>query len=165
VFDKDVGKDLSFWTKPLAVAEGIVGITFDKALIGKHCAGVHIDADEASVAGGTKGESSTGVVAKDVEANGQFHCGANGAAGGSHGSHRFGSDICFCERNIAKIFDEERMSAAAFIGVGVGDGSRDYFFQVTLPARRAGERLEVDDTNENSLTFVEQRGQRVKWVK
>jgi hypothetical protein len=57
------------------------------------------------------------------------------------------------------------VSAAAFIGFGIGDGSRDYFFQVTLPARRAGERLEVDDTDESSLTFVEQRGQRVKWVK
>ena len=106
-----------------------------------------------------------GIVAEDIEANRQFHCGANGATRGSHGSHRFGSDICFGEWNVTKVFDEKRVCATAFIRVGIGDGSGDYFFQVTLPARRAGERLEVDDTDKNSLTFVEQRRQRVKWVK
>jgi hypothetical protein len=39
------------------------------------------------------------------------------------------------------------MSAAAFVGLCVGDGRCDYFFQVTSPARRARERLEVNDTD------------------
>jgi hypothetical protein len=57
------------------------------------------------------------------------------------------------------------VSAAAFVGLCVGDGSGDYFFQLPQPARRAGEWVEVNDTDENSLTFVEERGQRVKSVK
>src|SRR6185369_11666854 len=74
-------------------------------------------------------------------------------------------DVCFCERNVTEIFDEKRVSAAAFVGPGVSEGGGDYVFQIALPPRRAGERVEVNDTDENSLTFVEERRQRVKSVK
>jgi hypothetical protein len=162
VFDKDIGKDFSLRTKLLAVPQGVVGIAFDEALIGEHCASVNVDADETSIASDTKGESRPGIVAEDVEADREFDCGANGAANGGHGGDGFGSDVCFGERNIAEVFDEERVSAAAYVGLGVGNGGSDYFFPVASPARRAGEGMEVDDTDEKLVTLVKKRGQNCK---
>ena len=57
------------------------------------------------------------------------------------------------------------MSAAAFVIAGISNGHGDYFFQVAQPARRAGERSEVDDSDEKLVTLVEERGQNVKEVK
>jgi hypothetical protein len=116
-------------------------------LIGEHRAGVDVNADEASVAPGTKRKRGTGVVAQNVEADREFDCSANGAAGGGHCRDSFGSDVCFGERDIAEVFNEEGVSAAAFVCAGIGNGSGDYFFKVALPARRAGERTEVDDAD------------------
>jgi hypothetical protein len=153
MFDKDIGKDLSLRTELPPVAQSVMGITFDEALIGKHCARVNVNAKEASVAGGTKGESSVGVVAEDVEADWKFHCSANCAASGCHGGYGFGSDVCFCERNVAEVFDEKPVNAAAFVGPGIGNRGSDYFFEIALPARRAGERLEVDDPDKKLVTL------------
>lgn len=147
VLHEDIGKDFDLRTELAPAAKGVVGIAFNEPLIGEHCAGVNVDADETSVACGTKGERCARIVAEDVEADGQFDCGANGATGGSHSSDSFGSDVCFGEWNVTEVFDEKRVSAAAFVGLGVGDCSSDYFFQVALPARRAGERLDVNDTD------------------
>jgi hypothetical protein len=163
VLDQEIGKDLSLRTELPPAAEGVVGIAFDEALIGNHSTGVNVDADEASVAGGTKSDGGAGIVAEDVEANGQFDFGANGATGGSRGGDSFGSDVCFSERNVTEIFDENRVSAAAFVGLGISDGSRDYLFQVTLPAWRAGERSEVDNTDKKFVTLVKGMEQSVKW--
>jgi hypothetical protein len=121
---------------------------------------VDVDTDEGSIAGGAKSERSAGIVAQDIKADGQFDCSANGAAGGSHCSDRLGSDACFRERNIAEVFDEEGMGTPAFVGAGVGNGSGDDFFQVALPARGAGEGLEVDDANQEFETFIEERRQK-----
>jgi hypothetical protein len=154
VLNQDIGKDLSLRTELPPAAEGVVGIAFDEALIREHGTSVDIDADETTVARRAKGECSAGIVAQNVEANRQLDCGANGPTGGSHGGDGFGSDICFGERNVSEVFDEKRVSAAPFVGLGVGDGNRDYFFQVALPARRAGQRLKVDNTNEKLVTPV-----------
>src|SRR5260370_34751542 len=102
-------------------------MAFDETLIGEHCAGVDIDADEGSVAGGTKSERSSSIVAQDVEADGQFDCGANGAASGGHRGDGFRSDVRLSVRNIAEIFDEEAMSTAPFVGAGVSNPRGDYF--------------------------------------
>jgi hypothetical protein len=160
MFDQDIGKDFGLRTELLPVAESVVGIAFDETLVGEHCAGVDVYADEGSVAGGTKSERSAGIVAQDVEADGQFDCCANGATGGGHRGDGFGSDVCPGERNIAEIFDEQGMCAAAFVGAGVGNGSGDYFFQLALPARRAGEGLEVDDAEQGFTILIEEMGQR-----
>jgi hypothetical protein len=108
---------------------------------------VNIDADEAAVASRAKGEGGAGIISKNVEADGQFDCSANGATGGSHSSDRFWSNICFCKRNVTEVFHEKRVSASAFVRVGVSKGGGDYFFEVTLPARGAWQRLQVDDTD------------------
>jgi len=57
------------------------------------------------------------------------------------------------------------VGAALFVGASVGKGRGDYFFQVASPARRAGERSEVDDSDEKLVTLVKKRGQNVKEVK
>ena len=147
MLNEDIRKDFDLRTESLPAAEGVVGVAFDQALIGQHGASVDIDADETTVACRAKGECSAGIVAEDIEADGQIYCGANGATRGGHGGHGLGSDVCFRERNVTEIFDEERVSTSAFVGVGVSNGSGDYSFQVALPARRAGEGMEVDDAD------------------
>src|SRR5262245_50954309 len=144
MFDEDIGKDFGLRTELLSVPESIVRVAFNEALIGKHCAGVDVDTNEGSVAGCTECEGGAGIIAQNVKADGQFDCGTNGAAGASHRSDRFGSDACFRERNIAEVFDEEGMDTAPSVGMCVGDGSGDYFFQVALPARRAREGAQVN---------------------
>ena len=67
MFDKDVSKDLSLGTELLPIPQGLVGVTFDDALIGEHCAGVDVDADETSIARGAKSEGSASIVAQYVE--------------------------------------------------------------------------------------------------
>jgi hypothetical protein len=160
MFHEDVRKDLSLGTELMAVSECVVGIAFDQTLVGEHCAGVNVDADEASAARGTKRQRSAGVVAKDVEADGQLDRGANGTAGGSHRGDGFVSDVCFGKRNVTEVFDEKRVSTSAFVAVGISNGGGDYLFQVTLPARRAREGMEVDDTDEKLVTLVKEMGQK-----
>jgi hypothetical protein len=147
VFDEDISKDFGLRTQLLSIPQCVVCIPFDETLIGEHRATVHVDADEGPLAGGTKRECSPCIVAEDVEADWKFDGSADGASGGSHGGNSFGADVCFGERDIAEIFDEERMGAAPFICAGVGYRSGNYSFQVAFPARRTGEGTEVDDTN------------------
>ena len=52
------------------------------------------------------------------------------------------------------------MTTAAFVGVGVSNGSGDYFFQVALPARRAGEGAQVNYAEQGLMTFIEEMGQK-----
>ena len=93
MFDEDVGKDTRLGANLLSITECIVGGSFYQALIGEHCAGVDVDANERSITSGTKCKRSAGVIAEDVEADRKFDCSADGAAGGSHGRDSFGSDV------------------------------------------------------------------------
>jgi hypothetical protein len=147
VLHENVCKDIGLRTELAPAAKCVVRIAFDEALIREHCAGVNVDPDEAAVACRTKSERCARIVAKDIEANRQFDCRANGAAGGGHGGNGFGSNVCPGERNVTEVLDKNRVSAAAFVGLCVGDGRCDYFFQVPQPARGAGKRAEVDDTD------------------
>jgi hypothetical protein len=160
VFDKDVCKDLGLRTELLPISKSVMGVPFDDTLIGEHCAGVDVDTNKASIAGGTKGKRGTSIVAEDVEANGKFSRGANRAAGDSHRRDGFGSDVSFGKGNVAEIFNEEGVSTAAFVGASIRDSSRDYFLQAALPSRRTGEWTEVDDADEKLMTLVKERGQK-----
>jgi hypothetical protein len=67
-------------------------------------------------------ECGAGIIAQNVEADGQVDCGANGSARGGHGSDGFGANICFCKRDVAEVFDKNRMTASGLVCPGIGNG-------------------------------------------
>ena len=150
VLDVDIGEDLRLRTNALPIAQGVIGVAFDQPLVGQHRAGVDVDADERAAADGAQRQRGAGVVAQDVEADGEVHGLADGAAGGGHGGDGLGGDAALGEGHIAEVLDEEGVGAAALVGAGVVHGELDHGFHIAPPARRAGQGLEVDDADEES---------------
>ena len=160
MLDMDISKNLDFGTDLPPKAKSVVSIPFDDALISQHGAGMDIDSNEASPAGGAKRERRASIVAQDVEANGQPNRSANCAASGSHRGDCLWPNVVFCKRYVAEIFDEKSMGAAGFVSPSVADSSGDDFFQIAVPSRSAWKRKEMDDANQDLSMLVKKIGQR-----
>jgi hypothetical protein len=108
---------------------------------------VDINTNEIALAGSAQGESRTSIIAQDIKTNGQIRFRADRAASGGHGSDRFRPDVSTRERNIAKVFDEQTMSATALIGARVKHGRFYDGFEITSPSRRAWQWPQMDNTD------------------
>ena len=126
MLDVDIRKDLRCGTNAPAIAQGVVGIAFDQALVGQHRAGVHVDANKGPVANGAQRQRGAGVVAQDVEADGKFDRIADRATGGGHGGDGLGGDAAPGERHVAEVLDEEGVRAAALVSMGIIHGQLNH---------------------------------------
>lgn len=125
VLDVNVGENLRVRRNSPAIAQSVEGIALDDSLISDHRAAEDIHTNETSAARRAKGQRGAGIVAKDIEADGDLHSVADGAADCGHRGDGFGADGRFRERCVAKIFDEDSVRAALFVSLGIGDGGLD----------------------------------------
>jgi hypothetical protein len=117
-------------------------------LIGQHRAGVNVDANKIAIASRRQSQRGMSIVAQDIETDRQLDGIANRASGHRHARNRFRSNGRFCERHIAEIFDDDRVRAAFFIGMRVGDRFANDLRQFFVISWRTGQRREMDDSNE-----------------
>ena len=68
----NIGKDSRAGADAVAIADGVECVAFNQALVREHRAGVDINADEITAAGSAEGERSLGVIAQDIEPEGNF---------------------------------------------------------------------------------------------
>jgi len=135
VFDVDIGEDLRAGTNGLAIAQGVEGVTLDDALVGEHRAAVDIDANKTAIAGSAQGKRGAGVIAQNIETDGQRDGLTDSATNRGHGGDGFGADGRFGERHIAKVFDEHRVRAPLGVSPGIGNGALADAGEVAAPAR------------------------------
>ena len=157
VFHVDIRKNQDFRTNLATQAQGFESVTLNDALVSEHGPGVDIDTDERTVAGGAKAKGGAGVVAQDVETDGEFHGLADGASGSGHRRNRLRPNRTFGERDVAEVFDKEGLGAAASVGAGVIDREADEGIQVSAPSRRTGEWPKMDDADEELAAGIKER--------
>jgi len=148
VFDVDVRKDLRVGTDVAAKAERMEGIALDDSLVGEHRAAMDVHADEFTAASRAQRQRGAGIVAQDIETDGQRNRLAHGATNGRHGSNGFGANRAFSEGNVAEVLDENRMRAALLVSLGVGDGMFCGNGQISAPAGRTGQWRQMNNADE-----------------
>src|ERR1043166_3447860 len=144
----DVGEDFRAWTNCLFVSKRVEGVAFDEALVRKHCAGMDINANEAAATCGAEPQGRACIVTEDIEPERQLNGSLDCAPRRGHCSNCGGTNSSFCEWHVAKILNDERVSATALVGARIVDGELDNFLQIAAPTRRAGKRTEMDDADE-----------------
>ena len=145
VFDVNVGEDFHVGAQALSFAQGFMSFALNQSLVGQHGSAVHVDPDEGAFAGRAKSERGAGVVAQDVEAEGDFDRLSQGVSGAGHGGDRLGPHGAFGEGRVAEVLDDDGVRSALLVGLCVGEGRVDERLHVARPSRGAGKRLEVND--------------------
>src|SRR6267142_5040957 len=108
MFHVDISKNLNVGTKPLSITHRFIRISLDDALVRKHRACMHVDANETSVASCAQRECGMRVITQNIKPNRHAHGFADRPTAGGHRGVRLRSDTSFRERDMAEMVDTER---------------------------------------------------------
>jgi hypothetical protein len=147
-----VGDDRHVDAEESAVAQRAVGVGLDDALIGEHCARVHVDADELGADSRGDAQGRPRVVLQHVEAQARARKLAPNLGGhDAHGRHGGGLDAAGREGRVAEILDQERVDAAVDERPGVGQRRGDHVAHRAGPPRTAGQGDQVHHADDRAL--------------
>ena len=154
VFDVDIRKQERFRANPLPIANRVKRVAFDDALVRQHRPGMDVDAHKTSAARSAQGEGGMGVIAQNIETDGNTNRRTDGRTRDGHGRHSFGTDIAFGEWRVSKVFDDYCVDAATCVSPGISDRMVDSESKVTTPSRRTGQRRKMNHANDNFVSIT-----------
>jgi hypothetical protein len=145
-----VGEDRHVDAEQPAVAQGVVGLRLDDALVGGHRAHVHVHPHEAGAGGGGDREGGAHVVLQHVDPDRQRDRAADLGDRHRHPGHARRVHPARGERHVAVILHHDRVGSALGEGARVVERGAQHRGHVAVPARTARERAQVDHADDGA---------------
>lgn len=146
-------------TDGLAVAQKVAGTGIDIAFVRHMTKDKPLGADEVGVGGQCGGKGFTIGPSQDLDAEGHGGMGLfNGAGNDAHGRHNLWAGLAQIGE-VMHVFDHQGMDARRTIHLRLGEGVIDNGGDAARMLRAAGERSNVDHSDERSGPITKQAGE------